>query len=243
MRSGGDGDRPFIAWRIGELKKWMKADRNRHRLDAQVVDPRRHLQHAVAKPMGHLDGVRKRKLLHPQRLPEEFQPAGDPGRLPIGARLNDVPGSRSQKSVNRVRAANVSQAHVERVSLAVCVKRLFIEPVGPWREEGNANRSGPSFVLGGRFVREAKDIVSFHFHFDCEIAQSGKNRDGRLARAVIQLDNGAELTRRIRRGRTALKPGGRPHTRCDDPQKQRRGEYASGHVLSYLSRVGQNGIC
>ena len=97
MRSGRDRERPFIARRIGELKERMETDSDRHRLDAQVVDPRRHFQHAVAKAVGHLDGVRKRKLLHPRRMPEEFQPARDPGRLPIGARLRR-PSSRGPTS-------------------------------------------------------------------------------------------------------------------------------------------------
>ena len=91
MRSGRDRQHPFIARGIGELKERMEADRDRHRLDAQVVDPRGHFEHAVAKAVRHLDGVRKRKLLHPQRLLEEFQPACHPGRLAVGARLDDFP--------------------------------------------------------------------------------------------------------------------------------------------------------
>ena len=205
----------------------MEADRDRHRFDAQVVDPRRHFQHPVAKAVRHLDGVRKRKLLHPQRMLEEFQPAFHPGRLPIGACFDDIPlAGRCQKSVNGIRPANVSERHVERVSLAVCVKRLLIQPVGPRREKRDANRAGASLVICGRFEREAKDIVPLHFHFDGEIPESWNNRDGRLVSAVIQLNEGADLTRGIERGPAGLTQGCRLNARCDDREEQRRSKYA-----------------
>jgi hypothetical protein len=154
----------------------MEADRDRHRFDAQVVDTRRDFQHAVAEAVRHLDRVGEWKLPHPRWMLEKFQLAGNPRRLTICAHVGDFPlGRRCQKPVDRVRSANVSQRHVERVAFAVRIKRLLIEPVGPWRKEGNADRAGASFVLGGRFEGETKDVVSLHFHFDGEIAERWNN--------------------------------------------------------------------
>src|SRR4029434_1749180 len=111
---------------------------------------------------------------------------------------------------------NVSERHVERVSLAVGVKRLLIQPVGPRREKRDANRAGASLVICGRFEREAKDIEPLHSHFEGEIPERWINRDSRLVSAVIQLNESADLTYGIERRPAGLTQGCRLNARCDD---------------------------
>ncbi len=155
----------------------MKSDTNGHRLDAQVLDPGGHLEHTILKPMCHLDGVRKRELLHPGGIAVELQPARDPCRPGVGADLQDAPLVRgAEKSMNRVLSTHVPQAHVERVSTAVGVERLLVEPVCPWRQEGDSHAAPASFERLGRVVQKAEDIVPLDKHFDREVA--GRWNDG-----------------------------------------------------------------
>ena len=86
--------------------------------------------------------------------------------------------------MNGIRAADIAQIHVE--PLAVGVKRLFVEPVGPGREEGNPDRSGAASVFCGGVEWETKDVVSLYFISTVRLPRLEESRRRSVA-IVIQL--------------------------------------------------------
>ena len=83
--------------------------------------------------------------------------------LRVGLDLDHLPlVGRRQEAVNRNRAADVAQLHVERVALAVRVERLLVEPVGPRAEERNAAHRRLRLELVDRRVRPAQHVLALH---------------------------------------------------------------------------------
>src|SRR5439155_956231 len=132
----------------------METHRNRHRLRAQVRDFRLDVQHPVLQAMSHFNRVSKRKLLHPGRLLEKVQSGHDPRGRPICFGLHQLPRCGRQKAVDRNGASNITELHVERVSLPVRIERLLIEPVRPRSKERNAAQRRPGLELFNRRVRQ-----------------------------------------------------------------------------------------
>ncbi len=171
MRACTDGDRPLVAWRVGELKVRMEPDRHWHRFRAHVADGRHHLEHAVTQRVRHLNRVGKRPLFHPCRLTEELEPAGDGGAVAARIDRQKAPlRRRRQKAMYRNRAADVPEAHVERVALAVGVERLFIETIDPRTHERDAGLIRIGFERVHVGVRPAQDVVPFHCHAEGDVA-------------------------------------------------------------------------
>ena len=126
----------------------MEADRDRHRLGAEVGDRRPHFEHAVLQPIASSRSCARTATASSTPAGGRTRAGSSP--TPIGAsalRLDHLPlVGRLQKAVDRNRAAHVAELHVERVPLAVGVERLFVEPVGPRRREAGC-RSAPGFAL------------------------------------------------------------------------------------------------
>ena len=163
---------------------------------------RDHFEHAVLQPVGHVDCVRERKLLHPRRLPVELEPAGGPRRRRISPGFDQLPvGIRRQKSVDRNRAANVAERHVERIAHAVGVERLLVEAVRPRPEERNPAHRRFGLEVLDRRVGPPQHVRALDLHFEGHVADRQRDRHGvagfwrlraePLARAAsrIALDN------------------------------------------------------
>ena len=139
-----DREHPVFARGVGQLEVGVEADGHRHRLGAEVLDPRLHLEHAVGEPVGHLQRVRERELLHPLRIAIEVQLVRDPRARAVGLRFDELPVLRAgEKAVDGDRAADVPELHVEVVFLPVGVERLLVEAVREGREERDAVEARP----------------------------------------------------------------------------------------------------
>src|SRR5678815_3629533 len=103
---------------------------------------------------------------------------------------------------DRYRAADVPQLHVEGIALSIRVERLLIEAVGPRTDERNAAQPRARLELLDRLVRPPEDLVSFHFHRERDVADTGQDRHDSLAASVLELNDIAGSTRRVR-----LRPG------------------------------------
>jgi hypothetical protein len=165
----------------------MEPDRHRHRRRAEVVDLDGDVEHTVAQPMRHLDGVRERKLRHPVGLPQHVEPAGYPRRPLVGLRLDHLPDRPAQETVDGMVAAHVAETHVQRVALAVGVERLLVETIGPRRQKRDAERS--------------EDVVAVDRHRRRQVTRQGRDRHRGPVRSVLELHEvGRAAHRVLRRG-------------------------------------------
>src|SRR5215471_8928116 len=121
----------------------MESYGHRHWLCAEVGDLCMHLKNTILQAMRDFNGVSERELLHPHRLLEEFQTAGHPSGFPIGFDFNHLPLiCTRKKTVYRDSTAHVAKIHIERVSLAVRVERLFVQAVRPRAKKWNTAQCG-----------------------------------------------------------------------------------------------------
>src|SRR2546429_1279556 len=168
----------------------MKPDRDGHGFRAHVRNFRPHFEYTVLEAVSDIDGVSERKLFHPSRLFEEFQPACQPGRILIRFGLDYAPSiGCGKKTMNRDCAAHIPECHVERVSFSIRVKSLFIEPVRPRPNERNATERRPRLEFFNGGVRPAKDLLTFDLHGKGYVADRGKNGYGNLILRVFDDDD------------------------------------------------------
>ena len=86
--------------------------------------------------------------------------------------------------------------HVERVSLAVGVKRLLVEPIGPRREQRDAVEARRlRLELVDRCERKPQNVLAFHFHLVGHHADRRDDRDRRLVLLVFELHDVAVAAR------------------------------------------------
>ena len=88
--------------------------------------------------------------------------------------------------MNRMRAADVSELHVERVLPAVRVESLLVEPVRPWREQRHAGEAGARSELVERCVRKVEDLVTLDFHPEGHVAERRRDRDNGSGSRVFE---------------------------------------------------------
>ena len=195
MRLHAERDRPFVARRVGQLEVGVEPDRYRHRFLRQVLDPGPHFEDAALQPIGHVDGVGERKLLHPHRLAVELEAARHPRRRVVRLHFDDLPlVGRAEEAVNRDGAADVAERHVERVAAAVGVERLLVEPVRPRAHERNAIEPGLLAEVVDRPVGEAEDVLALDRHLERDVADRGHDADRDLVLRVREPDDVPVLT-------------------------------------------------
>src|SRR2546429_2141024 len=105
----------------------MKPDRDGHGFRAHVRNFRPHFEYTVLEAVSDIDGVSERKLFHPSRLFEEFQPACQPGRILIRFGLDYAPSiGCGKKTMNRIRIR--SEEHTSELQSRLhLVCRLLLE--------------------------------------------------------------------------------------------------------------------
>src|SRR5437868_3299167 len=146
----------------------MEADRHRHRLDAQIIDARPHLQGAVFETVRDCECVRERELLHPFRMAVEIERTSGPGGPRISLRFFEAPVARiGEEAVDGNHAANVSELHVEVVFPAVREERLLIEAVREWREQWDSVESGPGAEFRHVPERPANHLLTLDAYLVC----------------------------------------------------------------------------
>ena len=87
--------RPVVAVAVWQFEDRVIANGDRHRLGAQVVEPRLHFECAVRHAIGHRDRVREGELRHEERVLVEIQPARDPGARRVGFGFDQLPRLRA----------------------------------------------------------------------------------------------------------------------------------------------------
>ena len=94
----------------------------------------------------------------------------------IGCHFGDVPIGRSnEQSVDGHGAADVAEAHIEGVFLAISPKGGLVEKVCPRSEERNPTEARTSHILPGVGLREVEDVLPVHLHLIGAVANGGNN--------------------------------------------------------------------
>src|SRR5678816_194161 len=113
----------------------------------------------------------------------------------------------------RDRAADVAEAHVEGVSLAVGVERLLVEAIDPRAHEGNAGLVRIGLECGHVRVWPAEDVVALYRHAERDVADRGRDRHARVGARIGQLNDVALAPRGVAlRGRGER---GEAHQECE----------------------------
>lgn len=182
---------PLVPRDIGNAVIRVISEGNRHRVSAQIRYGDLHFEDAAGEPIGHLVIVSKRPLSHKAGVFPKLELAGYVRGVRIGSSLSYMPKGRTgEQPMNRDRAADVTQRHVERILLAVRPKCLFPQPIRPRRKKGYAVETRRLLRLRNVRYRKIQDILPVDFHFVGTISDRRRDRDLDSVGHIDQLNNG-----------------------------------------------------
>ena len=135
--------------------------------------------------------MREGKLRHQLRVAPEFQAAGHARGTFAGFELRHFPVRRKQQqAVDRLLiliAPQIAQIGVQQVLLAVGIKRILIQAVGPRREKRHAAERRLGFQLGQTFERRPQDVLPVDLHVVSDVADGRHDGNFGRVRAIRQL--------------------------------------------------------
>src|SRR5579871_1064385 len=112
-------------------------------------------------------------------MPPEVEPAGGPRRARVSVSRNRSPGrGEIEQPVDGLLmsiAAEISEACVEKIFLAVGPESVFAQPIRPRSQKGYAAELGVGLQSRGRGIGEIQDVAAAHTHLIRHVADRGDN--------------------------------------------------------------------